>query len=69
MIKTYKQKNFVRDYNCTNVVFIQTNVEPDLNIWIEVSEDEVIDSKCEFLSSQEGTVNGVRTWINSYGYL
>jgi diaminopimelate epimerase len=42
-MKTYKQKNFKRNYDCTNVKFIQVldNSELDLNIWELCDESEI----------------------------
>jgi diaminopimelate epimerase len=42
-MKTYKQKNFKRNYDCTNIKFIQVldNSELDLNIWELCNESEI----------------------------
>jgi hypothetical protein len=43
IMKTYKQKNFKRNYDCTNIKFIQVldNQELDSNIWEVCDESEI----------------------------
>jgi hypothetical protein len=52
---TYKQKNFKRDYECTNVKFIQVlnDEQLDANIW-EVCDENNID--CNQLSKQDNKI-------------
>jgi hypothetical protein len=52
-MSTYQQKNFKRNYNCTNVKFIQVldNEQLDSNIWELCDEDE-IDEDCDQLYKQ-----------------
>lgn len=43
MARTYKQINFKRNYECTNVKFIQVldGEQLDSNIWVECDESEI----------------------------
>ncbi len=43
IMKTYKQINFKRNYECTNIKFIQVldNQELDSNIWELCNESEI----------------------------
>jgi len=43
MKRTYRQINFKRDYECTNVKFIQVldGEQLDSNIWVECDESEI----------------------------
>lgn len=40
MIKTYKHINFVRNYECTNIKYIQTSGKVN-EYWIECDESEI----------------------------
>ena len=42
-MKTFKQKNFKRNHECTNVKFIQTldGSILDANFWVECDESEI----------------------------
>ena len=58
---TFKNKNFTkRDYECTNVVFCQSEIAPNEN-WIECDESEIQEMKCNQLYTQAG--------VKYYGYL
>ena len=60
-MKTFKNKNFkTRNYNCTNIVFCESETAPSEN-WIECDEDEIWFMGCDHLYTQ----NGVRF----FGYM
>jgi len=60
-MKTFKNKNFeTRNYNCTNIVFCESQIAPSES-WIECDEDEIWFMGCVHLYSQ----NGVRY----FGYM
>ena len=60
-MKTFKNKNFTkRDYECTNIVFCQSEIAPNEN-WIECDEKEIQELKCSQLYTQAG--------VKYYGYL
>ena len=60
-MKTYKNANFTkRNYECTNVVFCQSETAPDAN-WIECKEEEIELSKCVQLYKQ--------TNVRYFGYI
>jgi hypothetical protein len=61
-MKTYKNSNFKRDYECTNVKFIQSNQKPEGDMWEECNAQELTESNCMHLWSSEG--NG-----KLYGYM
>lgn len=51
-MKTFKNKNFKkRDYDCTNVVFVQSENAPNEN-WVECDETEIETLKCDQLYKQ-----------------
>jgi len=58
-MKTYKQKNFKRDYEITNIKFIQTDLDVlNKEIWVECEYSEI---DCELLYKEENLLR--------YGYL
>lgn len=60
-MKTFKNKNFKkRNYDCTNVVFCQTENTPDAN-WIECEEIDIELLGCYSLYIQDG--------VRYFGYL
>ncbi len=64
-MKTYKNNNFKRDYECTNVKFIQSNQKPEGDMWKECDDSELVNSNCMHLSSVEG--NGLIK--KTFGYM
>ena len=53
--KTYKNKHFTsRDYECTNIVFLQSDKVPDDN-WVECERSEIDEMNCQML------------WIDGFG--
>lgn len=40
-MKTFKQINFKRNYETTNVKFIQCSENPNASIWVECNESEI----------------------------
>jgi hypothetical protein len=65
-MKTFKQKNFKRDYEVTNVKFIQCKVNPDKafgsDLWVECEASEI---DCQQLW-REYDLNGE---VIKYGHL
>ena len=57
-MKTFKNKNFTkRNYDCTNIVYCQSELAPNEN-WIECDETE---NKLNHLYTQDG--------VRYFGYL
>ena len=53
-MKTYKNVNFKkRDYECTNVVFCQSETAPNEN-WVECDESEIESTTAKQLYAQNG---------------
>lgn len=50
-MKTFKQINFKRDYETTNVKFIQCFENPNASIWVECNEAEI---DCQQLCIENG---------------
>lgn len=53
-MKTFKNKNFTkRDWECTNIIFCQSENAPNEN-WIECDESDIIQMNCHHLWTQNG---------------
>jgi hypothetical protein len=63
---TYKNKNQKRDYDCTNVFFIQSNAPQNTKYWVVCDENEI---NCDQLYKQSYTENGIDFVTISYGKL
>jgi len=44
-MKTFRNKNFIRNYECTNIVFCIGAAAPNEN-WIECDNSEIEKNKC-----------------------
>lgn len=64
-MKTYKNVNFKRDYECINVLFIESNIIPEGVMWEECDNEELLKSNCMHLS----TIEGPGIIKKSYGYM
>lgn len=50
-MKTFKNKNFIkRNYDCTNIIFCQSEIAPNDN-WVECNESDI---NCEQLYVENG---------------
>jgi len=52
-MKTFKAINFKRDYEITNVKFVQCNENPNSTIWVECEASEI---NCEQLYKQDDKI-------------
>jgi len=53
-MKTFKNKNFIkRNYECSNIVFCQSETAPNEN-WVECDELELKSTSCYQLWLQDG---------------
>ena len=59
-ITTFKNKKFIQNDDCTNIVFCKSETAPDNN-WIQCKESEIEEIRCSQLYIQAG--------VRYYGYL
>lgn len=60
-MKTFKFKNHVRDCEYTQLVFAQSETNPDPKYWQESEEKEILKKKCAYLWKQGD--------VKYYGYM
>ena len=52
---TFKNNNFTkRDYEATNIVFVQCESNPDSSKWTEVDQSQLDATTCNHLYTQDG---------------